>query len=154
MLEEMSKYDISFKYLYPEPQRTDAGVYNSICRPVLPVVKKWPLWCLVSHPTFMVSTILKFLYRWVWQLYSTRTIPFSVSFTLPAPSFPHPLPTWGRKWPYIIIWRKVLKTLGKSSRHNICIRLEIIILSWNTSVVVVKSQQVSHALSAMTWASK
>lgn len=65
MLEKIFTSDISFKYLYLESDRTDAGLGNSACLPVSPSsCQAVAVVILGFHLPFLVSARLKFLHRW------------------------------------------------------------------------------------------
>ena len=65
MLENIFTSDISFKYLYWESERTDAGLGDSACLRVSPSsCQAVAVVILVFHLPFLVSARLKFLHRW------------------------------------------------------------------------------------------
>lgn len=65
MLEKIFTSDISFKYLYLESDRADAGLGNSACLRVSPSsCQAVAVVILGFHLPFLVSARLKFLHRW------------------------------------------------------------------------------------------
>lgn len=134
---------ISALNIWPESERTDAGLDNSACLRVSSSSCGQVTVAVLGFPSDFPGVLPTNICVQVEFDHATVELFFFGLYS----HFLHLLSLtssfWGKKVTCTFWSRKVLETLGKRSSHSICILLEVtdgFMMAWNTGVLMVRSQ--------------